>query len=437
MWLALLILAVIACNTADDITLEAGETFTDTNVRVLKLDTFDLEFTTFKFDSVQMPLGDRILVGNYTDETFGKTSSQSFIEMIPESYDIDNEGVYDSIVLIMAYDNYYYNDTLNQMTFDVHEVTERIEPYNDETYFYNTSTLNYNENETLGSHSFMPRPMDGDSIRIKLDDEFGYNLFDQIQGNDITDLDEFRENFKGITVKSQDNTNGSVLGFSVDTEETMIRVYYRVPEDVSDIEQYFDLIISATSTPATYFNHIEADRSSTILASITNDQENLISSEDLDNAAYIQAGVGIAPRIRIPNLKSLYEIDGDGSVLNAVMKIYVNSENFSDQLFLNDSLYANTLDRHMDISEEITDYSGSSVFGTLLENSEFSEIYYSLPLTTYTDVILSSESDEDLYITLIPSEYESSVNRTILNDDETNNYTAVLELTYVIYNEED
>ncbi len=435
--LALLFTAIIACNSADDITLEAGETFTDTNVRVLKLDTFGIEFSTFKFDSVQTPSGDRLLVGNYTDDTFGKTSSHSFVEMIPESYSIDNEGVYDSIVLIMSYDNYYYNDTLNQMTYNVKEVTERIKPYDNGTYFYNTSTLSYNENETLGSHTFTPRPMSGDSIRIKLDDTLGASLFEQIQDEDITGIDQFREAFKGVVIASEDNADGSVLGFSVDTDETMIRIYYSVPEDISDSEQTFDLTIDSSTTPETYFNHIEADRSGTILENITDDQTDLLDSEDLNNSTYIQSGVGIATRIRIPGLKSIYEINGDGAVLNAEMKIYVQPTNYSDQLFLRDSLYAYTVDRHMDLSEQITDYAGDYVMGLLEENSEYSEVYYSVPLSSYVDIILSNESEKDLYFTLLPEDYETTVGRSILNDAETNDYTAVLEITYAIYNEED
>lgn len=433
------LLAVVfaACNSGDDITLEAGESFTDTNVRVFRLDTFGIEFSTFKFDSIQTPVGDRLLVGNYTDAIFGKTSSHSFVEMIPTTYDINNEAVYDSITLIMSYDQYYYNDTLNQMTYNVKEVTERIKPYDNGTYFYNTSTLSYNENETLGSHTFTPRPISGDSIRIKLDDTLGASLFEQIQDEDITGIDQFRENFKGVMIASENNTNGSILGFSVDSDETMIRIYYSLPEDVSSTEQYLDLTIDASTTPETYFNHIEADRSGTILENITDDQTDLLDSEDLNNSIYIQSGVGIATRIRIPGLKSIYEINGDGAVLNAEMKIYVQPTNYSDQLFLRDSLYAYTVDRHMDLSEQITDYAGDYVMGLLEENSEYSEVYYSVPLTSYVDIILSNESEEDLYFTLLPEDYETTVGRSILNDAETNNYTAVLEITYAIYNEED
>lgn len=433
----LLAVAFAACNSGDDITLEAGETFTDTNVRVLRLDTFGIEFSTFKFDSIQTPVGDRLLIGNYTDAIFGKTSSHSFVEMIPTTYDINNEAVYDSITLIMSYDQYYYNDTLNQMTYNVREVTQRIKPYNNETYFYNTSTLSYNENELLGSHSFTPRPKTGDSIRIKLNDNFGSDLFDKIQDEDITDIDQFRENFKGVVITSENNTNGSVLGFSVDSDETMIRIYYSLPEDVSSTEQYLDLTINASTTPETYFNHIEADRTETVLENITDNQEDLIPSETVENSAYIQSGVGIATRIRIPGLKSIYEINGDGAVLNAEMKIYVNPTKYSEELFLRDTLYAYTVDRHMNLSNQLSDYAEDEVIALIGGNSEYSEIYYTLPLTTYTDLILASDSDEDLYITLLPKAYETTLGRTILNDANTNNYTAALEITYAIYNEED
>lgn len=429
-----LILAFAACTSYNDISLEAGESFTNSDVKVLSIDTMTVDFSTFTFDSVPFTSASRLLIGNYNDPVFGKTTAAPFMEFSPSSYSINSEGVYDSIVLIMGYDNYYYNDTLTSMTYNVHKVTKRIKPIEDDS-FYNTNTFSYNPT-VLGSLTFTPKPIGKDSIRITLSNDFGLDLFTKIQDKDITDLDLLREQFKGLTVQSVANDNGSIIGYEPNNTKTILRFYFSVPEDVSEDEQHYDMTINVTSDPSSYFNNVVSDRTGTVLQSLTG-QDDLYSSTVLNNQSYAQAGVGVANKIRIPHLKTLLELGGDGTVLDATLKIYVDQNNYSKKLFLNDSLDVYYIDRHQNLTSNLIGYGENNIVATVNYEEEYGETYYTVPLTVFLDTVLGSSSDDDLSLTLLPTDYAVTLNRVIFNNSLSTSRKPELIITYAIYNDED
>ncbi|GLB49031.1 DUF4270 family protein [Neptunitalea lumnitzerae] len=435
LWSCLITISIIACSTADDITLEAGESFTNTSTVIHKIDTMSVDFSTFKFDSIPFPTLGRILLGSYTDPIFGKSESSSYLEMVPQHYDIDDEGVFDSIVLIMGYDNYFYNDTLSQMTYNVYEITEDVKPADNESNFYNTSTLDYDTSILLGSHTFTPKPMEGDSIRITLNYPLGENIFNKIRDKDITDVDLFRDNFNGITIQPEYNDNGNFIGFTTGSDYTMLRLYYSVPEDISTEPQTYDLVIDNSAEPQTYFNHIETDYTGTVFENFQ-DEENTYSSTTTGNSFYLQTGTGIASKIAIPNIKSLYDLGNSGTVMDAYLKIYVSGANYSDNRYLSDSLSVYVLDRHQAISDALYDYAGNEIIAKLTSKTEFGETYYTIPLISYVDNLLNSDSIEDLSLCLLPEDYETTMNRIIFNDGNTEDFNAELVITYALYYDE-
>lgn len=426
-----IISSIVACST-DDITLAAGESFTDTNVRVLKLDTLSINFSTFQFDSIETLSIDRFLIGAYTDPVLGRVSCSSFMELTPYSYAIDEEAVYDSIVLILRHDTYFYNDTLQPLTYKVHEVTEQIKP-NNGTSFYNTSTIPFN-NEIIGAKTFYPKPFSNDSLRIPLSDAFGQNIFDLLQQNTVTNIDELRLAFKGLTIQGDQADNETVLGFSTQDNETLLRIYYNMPEDYSTNEVFSDIVLD--NTTQTYFNNISYNRNNTVLENVTAQTEP-INSSNLNSYSYIQSGTGLATKIEIPNIKTLYNFTGEGTVLEATLHLPINESNFDDDLHIPDSLYVSILDRNEAISSELYDYSSNQVVATLQRDSEFTAYYYNIPVTTHIDNLLNSALLDDLSLTLLTTDYENSVTRIILNDTTNHDEPAYITITYAIYNEED
>lgn len=135
------LISLLSCNDPNDHAPEfnVGNSFTNSQLRVIEIDTLTLETSTMKFDSLVTSSGNRILIGAYQDPEFGLVRCASFFELLPNSFNINSEAIYDSIAMYMKYDKYYYNDTLQLNEIHVKRVIEKIKPY--DKVFYNTSSL--------------------------------------------------------------------------------------------------------------------------------------------------------------------------------------------------------------------------------------------------------------------------------------------------------
>ena len=422
-------------DNAYDTDFEAGEDFTDSNIRVLSIDTLTVEMSTIKFDSLVTSDATRILVGQYLDTVFGKTTASSYFELLPTSYSIDNEAVYDSISFFMGYDKYYYNDTLQTSSIHVKRLTARVKPVEGDS-FYNEQTIAH-ETESLGEIAFIPRPLGGtDSVEIKLNDEFGEELFEQIQQKNITTNDQLREYFKGITLQPGENDNGAVLGFNTSSDKTYLRIYYSTHETEEPTVQYTDFTITTENSPATFFNRIVSEDDGTLFSQLTS-REVVLPSSEAGDRVFIQSGTGITTRIRFPSIRTLYDIDGTGTVLNAFLRIKPTNASYDKNLPLRDTLNIYIVDQNNDITEQLTTSESTALQAILnRENEEFNELYFEVPLGTYIERLMTATREDRSSLILIPSQYSSSVDRMVLNGENNGDYEATLQVLYAIYDED-
>lgn len=420
-----------AINSSD---FEAGETFTDSKIRVVLIDTMKVNVSTIKFDSLATSSASRILVGSYQDSIFGKVRTSSFFEMSPSSYTIDTDAVYDSIVFFLNYDGYFYNDTLTTNTIHVKRLNKTVESP-DGSYFYNTSTTSYDE-EDLGSLTYYPRPLDNDSLQIKLSDTFGEDLYHQLQDKVITNSDEFLDYFKGISLQPDDN-DASVIGFSNDTDQSFIRLYYSVANVDEVVESYIDLNISSSATPPKFYNNIITENPNQYIQEL-NSQRSSVASADSGGSSYIQCGTGISTKIEFPNIKTILDIPGQGTLLSATLKIRPTPGSYNDHLILRDSLQLYAVDQNNDITEQLVAGSGSTVNGVLnTDEEEYGTIYYEINLDAYIEKLLTAERDTGESIILLPSNYSSTVDRFVLEGNGDPDYEVKLEVIYTIYDDEE
>ncbi|UII74798.1 DUF4270 domain-containing protein [Flagellimonas sp. HMM57] len=430
--LGILLLVLLACSE-DNLNSDfvAGEAFTDSNIRVLLVDTLTVETSTMKFDSIITATTTRMLIGKYTDSVFGTVQSSSYAELLPSTYTIDTEAEYDSIVFYLKYDEYYYNDTLQTNGIHIKELTEQMKPEDDEN-FYNSSTIAYAD-EDLGYIDFSPRPLQTDSIEIKLNDDFGIALFEGLQDKTLTNSDEFTEYLKGVAFIPDETNNGSVLGFLL--ESSIMRLYFSISEE-NDQEQYFtDFSVNTFDSPLPFFNQITAENPNDYLASLTDQEINLSSSES-ENQSYIQSGIGIATRIQFPHIKSIYDIPGQGTILDAVLKIKPTEGAYNDELILRDNLSVYIVDQNNDLTGQLLVASTSPVVAVLnTDGQEFNDIYYEISLGSYIEELLRAERDTDEALILLPDDYNTTVDRFVLNGNTSPDYQTTLELTYAVYDE--
>ena len=316
----LLIIAFLSCSedALNESDFVAGSSFTDSDIRVLFIDTLAVPTSTMKFDSIMTSISPiRILVGKYIDPEFGTIAASSFLEMAPSQYEIDAKAEFDSIALYLDFDKYYYNDTLQPINLHVKRLDDRVKPANGDN-FYNTSNIPLPE-EDLARLNYLPRPTDSDTLEIKLQDEFGRQVFEKLQQKELTNIDEFKEFFKGFSLQPGEDDNGAVVGFSISGGSYM-RMYYSIAEADEIVQSHLDLTIDLDSSPVPFFNRIVAEEPNDYLQTLTNKEINLYSS-DSENKSFVQSGIGIATRIEFPNIKSLYTIEGEGTILEAVLKI--------------------------------------------------------------------------------------------------------------------
>ena len=79
----LLSIAIISCSDDiyNDSEFVAGETFTDSNIRLILIDTLTVSTSTMKFDSIVTSESTRILLGKYTDTVFGSVTASSYMQL--------------------------------------------------------------------------------------------------------------------------------------------------------------------------------------------------------------------------------------------------------------------------------------------------------------------------------------------------------------------
>ncbi|MEL4307549.1 DUF4270 family protein [Joostella sp. CR20] len=433
--LILLIICLASCteDSSYDPDFNTGNSFANSQIRVIQIDTLTIETSTFKFDSLVTSNANRILVGQYKDPEFGSVKTASFFEILPNSYSIDSEATYDSIAMYLHYDNYYYNDTIQYNEIHIKRVLEKLKP-EDES-FYNTSKIDF-DTEDLGVLSYRPRPMEADTLEIKINDTLGEEFFDKLQTKNITNSDEFRDYFKGITLQPGSNDNGAVIGFSTETTSCYFRLYYSVKEDTYTTQSYIDIPINKITDYNSFFNQISAENPNEYIQGLGTQKEGL-NSTTTNNQTYIQSGIGIASTFNFPSIKTLFDIEGTGTILDATLKINPVIQSYNDQLKLRDTLNIFQIDKNNKITQQLTYSDGSAVVATLNKtDQEFNNIYYTLPFSTFAEALLNSQTDEATTFALLPNDFQSSVDRMMLYGTTNDSYTIELNLIYTVYDED-
>ena len=251
----------------------------------------------------------------------------------------------------------------------------------------------------------------------------------------ITTSDQFKDYFKGIALLPDEGDNGSIIGFSKTSGTSFIRLYFSTAEESSREQEYIDINLDQSSSPVPFFNQILAEDPIVPLQSLVDKEVNL-SSSDSDNLSFIQSGVGIATRIQFPYLKNIYDIQGKGTILDAVLKIRPSQGTFDNKLVLRDTLSVYVVDRNNDLTGQLLYAETSPVTGILnRDNEEFNDIYYEISLGSYIEKLLLADRSTDEALILLPDNYNSTVDRFVLNGMDQSDFSVVLEVTYAIYDE--
>jgi hypothetical protein len=134
-----------------------GKEFIESQTELTLIDTFSVSLSTVILDTVITSGTGSLLIGNYRDEVFGKTTSHSYFQIgIPGNVDVENDDIYDSLKLVIKYNGYSFGDTTKNQKILVHHLTEKIE-FDDGNAITSKTSFGYNP-QPIGSIIYTPGP---------------------------------------------------------------------------------------------------------------------------------------------------------------------------------------------------------------------------------------------------------------------------------------
>ncbi len=428
-----LLIFIISCTNDDLLQITTGDNFINSQTSVVVIDSFTVNLSTVMIDSIPTSGSGSLLIGKYADDYLGIISSHSYFKLNnPNSTEINDDAVYDSLKLVLKYNGDSYGDTLQPQTFRVHRVLDEIEPNGNDTYLYNTSSFEYDETP-LGSSTFYPKPNTKDTITIKLNDALGQRFMKLLKekADTITKSERFLDFFKGLAVVPDEN-NSCILGFE-GADSLINMVLYTHYIGATKVETKYSFPLYKTST---CFNHIESDRSGTLIEPLKTQREELPASSTGD-MAFLEGGLGLVTRVDIPSLSLLLQMDYRKILYKAdlIMKPYRKSypgEELPKQLILYNTNKYNAL------ASEITNSKGESIYAKFnLDKFYPDNNYYVFDLTSIVSDELSDgyvDENAGLIISIPPSQMRGSLSRIAFDARKGLSYKPVLKLYYVFYN---
>lgn len=364
----------------------------------------------------------RIFEGKYTSADFGVITAHSYFNFNPPNYNTSEFGSnanvtvkFDSISLILRYDDFSYGDTTQMQTLNIYKLKQIIE-LDDKSQLYSTSSVPA-EAEPWVSYQFN-RPeehWDNDStLELRLPDEFGLELVTlmQTQSNLLETYENFLTYFKGIKLSPGINDNAAVNSFVLNDEYPIIRLHYTTIGAVTTEENKIDMTVNTS----TAFSQIETDRSNTLLHSLSN--SNPLTSVETDNKVYLQGLTGLYTKLNFPDLNEILKLGDQVIISSAILYVFPVSGTYNDFTPLPANLSLNYLNEEGKAIDIYIDSSTTSVqSGTLVEDKIYNRnTYYAFDVTSYLQYELG-----------MIGMYKSSL-QLFLDDTEKNNTLKSLVL---------
>jgi hypothetical protein len=442
------VLFLISCE--DPGILKGDQNFGKSSLRTVFVDTFSVVTSTILVDSLPTTGTNQLMLGRYQDAYLGKVSASTYFQVgYSGSFAPDQNSSFDSIGLVLPYSKYFYGDTTQTQTIQIHQMTSipRLRtplPYRiddnisffvaaTQSAIYNTSQANFNPVPiTTASVKFSPNR---DSLYIKLPAAFGKNWFDLAQADAIagtttsyfsnpnTFITDF---FNGLHLVTGASGNGSVVGFRAN--KVKIRLYYK--KLFGDLLQqtYFDFPIRNASAQ---FNSIQSDRSATPLAALTG--RSSISSSLTGNTTFVQSGIGLATKVEFPTLKGFFS-EKNFVLINASLEIVPVQNTYSTSLRVPNSLALFITDQSNVVLNRAPaiDRSGYLSANILYDFEYGVNTKYSFPLVNFlgSELVSSLSTITPLIIAVAPPIYYSEVNRVVLGDQRNLQHKIKLKINY-------
>ncbi|WP_171594847.1 DUF4270 family protein [Marinifilum caeruleilacunae] len=478
----------ISCNSDSYEEHEIGDNLIDQTTDVSLVDTFSIESSTVIMDSVITSGYTSATLGRYDDEYLGDVKSEYYGVLSlngafnRSSIDGSVEDVpirFDSLVFIAYPSGEYYGDTLQTQRVIINRINEDIELPDNEFSFFGHSSFTY-DSEPLLDAEFELNPIKqseynadidahkedyygeyfGEGIFIKMESAeaiaLGEDIVEKVneQSDSVTESIQWQKYMKGIVIRPGDN-NSVMFRVPLADNRLKLRLYYS-DTDYTDAgkQKFHDFPISSSgNNESLSFMNYSSDRSGTpqqLDRLVAQDVE--LASEETDDLAFIQGGIGMFTKLRIPHIENLNTLGLTGGILGAELVMYPKDNSFDDEMFFlpkegngtlrgghilyttNISLY-NTNENNKFNSALISSSANSNLTMTYVENqANEDESYYSADVTSFVnDVLINGQEYDDALLIGLPVEtIGNNFERLIVENDLESDFRIRLRVTYVI-----
>ena len=190
------------------------------------------------------------IIGNYTDPTFGKVSSELYTQIaLPSNANnisLDSSLIIDSVILTLT-KSQLFPDTGRVYNFHF-EVKQLAEALISDTQFYAESTLPVDENAVFFDGNVRVSNRDT-TIRLVLDTSI-YSVLHQ-----TATAEEFIKNTKGLRVKITTAGDEGLVSIDFSSSKTCLRAFYHYQYGTTTTQGYYTFLMGAGTSHFTHFEH--------------------------------------------------------------------------------------------------------------------------------------------------------------------------------------
>ena len=265
---------------------------------------FELDSKVVLLDSFRTTNTGMLVVGNETDDYFGKTDSKGYSRMYinPTATRPGTDAILDSMYFSLTVKQVYGLNLDQPKKYAIHRLTESIL----DTAYYNFDRLAY-EPDPIASVEVTFGEVTDTTFVFPVTEAFAEEFFGKMQaGREFSGLFTFREYFPGIAYLSREGDH-TTIGVAPGST-TAITAYYHNPGDTT-AKNY-----AVTTGSSRYFYGVSSDRSGTPTEVVTDYQE----AYETGTRVGMKSGLGLALKIDTSPLDSFLDTLS-GIVFNQVL----------------------------------------------------------------------------------------------------------------------
>lgn len=379
-FLLLCLLSASLCGCVDE-NSHLGHTLVESSFYNVHVDTCTVDISTVLEDSI-VTRGDSICqIGHYRDDTWGMVTAAYYAEYSTASFTPNENYSYtlDSLVLVMRHSGHYWGDTLTRPLVHIYRLEKPIELTDDED-LYNRTVL-ATEATPLCSFTYRPRPGETKVQEIRLPDEWGQQLLDDLVNQEeyLEEQENFKREFPGLAFVP-DETGQCISGFLVNDSSMCLTLHYH---EISTQRTEQELTFSVHTECA--YTGIRHDQTGTPLAEVRSGIENYVHSTSLGHLAYMQGLTGYYNQLEFPYLNDLQDAGQIVSIESATLYLYHLKGSYNRINQLPDDIRLYITDENNVLEDYVYGSDGVTVqTGNLTVDEAFGrDTYYSFDLTEF------------------------------------------------------